>query len=533
MTNKLNLLKNKVQSTISFIKKQYLSKDGDLPWLIGYSGGKDSTCTSQLVFKALCELKEDGKKLKRKVVIFSSDTLIENPLVKEIIEKNIELINKNSKKIGIPLEAIILKPTIDNTFWVNLIGKGYPTPNTMFRWCTDRMKIMPANTFVKDFIDKNGEVIMVLGVREGESIQRDKVLKAHEIKGETLTRHTTLTNAFVFTPIKNFDTTDVFLYLNEFTSPWGSNNKELYFFYEESGGGECPIFLSQQDKTSSNSCGNSRMGCWCCTVVSKDKSLSGFLETGWHDELKPLLKYRNWLVSIRDDEEYRQFYRMNGMVYTVKLDTRVVDNKKEIYFRDKKNGKTVSIPLDKSGKLPTKCGYKLVEKDELSKYLKKNKLNFKSSELSKLILRDSITDEYHKIGTGPFNEKAKKEMFYKLIETEKKYNNAVKNKSQLISDEEISEIKKIWLSSSIDIDFIDKTLSHFGRNKVEIVRDSFELMNKEYEEQLRSILDKEDLDFEILNDLIRSERKCMSNDERDKMIDIISSTLESDKINYY
>lgn len=226
MNEMIESLNKKIKEAIDLIKRQYLSNDGDLPWLIGYSGGKDSTCTAQLVFKAITELKEENIILKRNIYIFSSDTMIENPLVKVIIEKNIDLINKKSFELGLPIKAVILSPSIDNTFWVNIIGKGYPTPNTMFRWCTDRMKILPANEFIKNKIAENGEVIMVLGVRKGESGTRDRVLESHEIVGETLMRHTTLSNAFVFAPIINFQTKDIFLYLNQIESPWESSNKE-------------------------------------------------------------------------------------------------------------------------------------------------------------------------------------------------------------------------------------------------------------------------------------------------------------------
>lgn len=225
------------------------------------------------------------------------------------------------------------------------------------------MKILPANDFVKERIAENGEVIMVLGVRKGESGTRDRVLDSHEIEGETLMKHTTLSNAYVFAPIINFTTRDVFLYLNEKESPWGSSNKELYFFYEESGGGECPVFLSQQDKTSSNSCGNSRMGCWCCTVVKIDRSLSGFIETGWHDELKPLLDFRNWLVSIRDNEDYRCFYRMNGSVYTKKLVVKMIGNDKYIVFGGKERAQAVEIKLSSNNEIDSSSGYILVDKE--------------------------------------------------------------------------------------------------------------------------------------------------------------------------
>ena len=534
MTSSIELLDAKIQKTIEMIKKQYLSNDGNLPWLIGYSGGKDSTCASQLVFKAIKELNDEGVFLSRKVIIFSSDTMIENPLVKTIIESNIELINKKARELVLPIEAHIIAPTIDNTFWVNIIGRGYPTPNVMFRWCTDRMKILPANEFVKDRIAENGEVIMVLGVRKGESGTRDRVLDSHEIEGETLMRHTTLSNAYVFAPIKNFSTKEVFLYLSEKASPWDSNNKDLYFFYEESGAGECPIFLSQQDKTSSNSCGNSRMGCWCCTVVTKDKSLTGFIETGWHNELKPLLKYRNWLVSIRDNEEYRCFYRMNGSVYTKKLDVKIRSDEKYIVLKGKQKTQAVEIKVSDKNKIDSSTGYILLEKEKLRDYMEKNGITFKDSIMSKIILFDEVANEFYKIGTGPFNDKARIEMFQKLMKAEFEYNN-IQSKNEyvkLITDEEVLEIKKIWLKQAIDIKKIDDAMIEIGRKPVDIVMDSFENMNQRYEKKLRNIFDKHNLDVTVLADLIQKEKDCITNNKHEEMQRNIIDVFEADKINY-
>lgn len=533
MKESIDLLDKKIFQAIKLIKKQYLTNDGNLPWLIGYSGGKDSTCTSQLVFKAIKELKEEGVPLERTIVIFSSDTMIENPLVKVIIEKNINLINEKSAELHLPISAHILTPSIDNTFWVNVIGRGYPTPNTMFRWCTDRMKILPANDFVKERIAENGKVIMVLGVRKGESGTRDRVLDSHEIEGETLMKHTTLSNAYVFAPIINFTTRDVFLYLNEKESPWGSSNKELYFFYEESGGGECPIFLSQQDKTSSNSCGNSRMGCWCCTVVKIDKSLSGFIETGWHDELKPLLDFRNWLVSIRDNEDYRCFYRMNGSVYTKKLVVKMIGDDKYIVFGGKERAQAVEIKLSSNNEIDSSSGYILVEKDKLSEYMKENDISFKDSVLAKVILFDPVTEEFYKIGTGPFNDNAKIEILKKLLKTEFEYNKFQSEYVKLITDEEIIEIKKLWLRQAMDLSIIDAALEEIGREPIEIVMDTFENMNQKYDKQLRSILEKHNLDPEVLSELIQMEKKCITNNRRDKMQKYICEIFESDKINYH
>lgn len=530
--DKLNTLNIKINKAIANIKNQYLSDEENYPWLIGYSGGKDSTCTSQLVFKALIELKEAGFCLKRKVVIYSSDTMIENPLVKEIVNNNIDLINKASEKYNLPVEAYILKPDKAKTFWVNIIGRGYPNPNTNFRWCTDRLKIEPANSFVKKNIDESGEVIILLGVRQGESSTRDRVINSRSIDGENLSRHPSLSNAFVFSPIKDFETADVFMYLNQMVSPWGSNNKELYFFYEESGGGECPLFLSKEDKTSSNSCGNSRLGCWCCTVVESDKSLSGFINTGWHDDLQPLLNFRNWLFSIRDDENYRSFYRMNGSVYTRKVEAKYDDDGKYLLIPKKGKKKEIIIRIDEDGKFSENTNFILLEVDKMSEYLKQNNLSFKNKEMAKIILYDKINDEYSRIGMGPYNEYGRLEILKKLLVAEKLYNEGRKKPVELISDSEIEEIKKLWIKNSFDVEKIDELLSENGRNAVSLVYDSFDINNSMYEEKLKKILSNENLDYEVVNTLIGYEKNLVTKDKRTAMQDIIDSILKADKNNY-
>lgn len=527
-------LNDKIENSLTKIKRQYLIEDGNIPWLIGYSGGKDSTCTAQLVYRALLELKKDSKELKRQVYIFSSDTMIENPLVKLRVDENLNLIKLNATALELPIEAIILKPEIEKTFWVNVIGRGYPTPNTMFRWCTDRLKIEPANNFVHKCIDKNGEVIMVLGVREGESNTRDRTLKKHEIEGELLMKHTSLSNAYVFPPIKDFTTKDIFAYLLTQPSPWKSNNKELYAFYEESGGGDCPIFVSEEEKSSSNACGNSRMGCWACTVVSKDKSLTGFIETGTYDFLKPLLEFRNWLSVVRDDDNYRCRYRNNGSVYTKKINKKITETGEFLVAPKKGDKDKVTIEIKNDGTLVDSNGIEYIKigLNELSQYMKENNLNFKSPELARIIMVDHITNEYYKLGVGPFTDEAKQEIFEKLIETEYLYNQNSENKIQLITDKEIIEIKKMWVKSAIDVNFIDSVLNKYGRGKIELIRDSFEIVNSRYEIKLKKKLKEKKLEFDVVNKLLIKEKDLLAKENRKEIQHYISLIFNSDKINY-
>ena len=106
------------------IQEVYLSDTR--PWVIGYSGGKDSTTALQLVWYALAELPEE-KRIKP-VFVISSDTLVETPVIVDYITTTHERINKIAVEKKMPFQAFILTPRIPDSFWVNLIGKGYPAP---------------------------------------------------------------------------------------------------------------------------------------------------------------------------------------------------------------------------------------------------------------------------------------------------------------------------------------------------------------------------------------------------------------------
>src|SRR5690606_4643534 len=135
-----------IEQSKSLIKDIYLQDQR--PWVVGYSGGKDSTALVQVVFQALSELKQS--QLHKKVYIISSDTLVETPLIISSIDTTLMRIQKKALELGLPFETHKVRPEVDKTFWVSLIGKGYPSPRQKFRWCTDRMKIDPANRFIMD-----------------------------------------------------------------------------------------------------------------------------------------------------------------------------------------------------------------------------------------------------------------------------------------------------------------------------------------------------------------------------------------------
>lgn len=283
----------------------------EYPWVIGFSGGKDSTATVQLIWSALSDLPKD--ELSKPVYIISSDTLVETPVVVEQINTNLKKMEMKAQESGLPFYVKKVTPEIKDSFWVNLIGKGYPAPSQKFRWCTERLKIKPVNLFVLETAASHGEVVMVLGARKSESMSRAQVMnKRGKLPGTQLTRHSSLSRAYVYTPIEDFTTDDVWTYLLQVQSPWGGNNRDLAALYRSTQSGECPLVVD----VDTPSCGNSRFGCWVCTLVSQDRSMQGLIDNG-EEWMEPLLDFRDMLSETQIPErkhEFRDFKRRNGHV---------------------------------------------------------------------------------------------------------------------------------------------------------------------------------------------------------------------------
>jgi DNA sulfur modification protein DndC len=275
------------------------------PWVIGYSGGKDSTTLLQLVWKALEDLVPEERQ--KPVFVIASDTKVETPVIVDYIDTTLRRINEAAKSQGMPFSAEKVMPTLNDSFWVNLIGRGYPAPTSRFRWCTERMKISPANRFIEEKVTHYGEVIMLLGVRRTESSTRMQLMNTYQVKGHVLRRHTSLRGAYVYAPIADFSTEDVWTYLLQIPSPWGNDNRDLAALYRNASSGECPLVID----TTTPSCGSSRFGCWVCTVARRDTSMEALIDNG-EDWMEPLLEFREWLVATTDPERKREFRDIKG-----------------------------------------------------------------------------------------------------------------------------------------------------------------------------------------------------------------------------
>jgi DNA sulfur modification protein DndC len=172
------------------------------------------------------------------------------------------------------------------------------------------LKIRPTSRFVSENVDEWGEVIILVGTRISESSTRSKSIKKHSIKGRRLTKHPVELNSFVYQPIKHLSLEEVWYIINTIPSPWNANNEILYQLYANASADdyECPTMVADK---SHKSCGQSRFGCWTCTVVREDKSMKAQFDNG-QEWLKPLLELRNFIVEERNKKKNRNKTRRDG-----------------------------------------------------------------------------------------------------------------------------------------------------------------------------------------------------------------------------
>lgn len=281
------------------------------PWVLAYSGGKDSTLLLQLVWEVVAALPPTNRT--RPVLVVGNDTLVESPLVSRLLHESLAKIGGAAKEAALPFETTITKPCIDQTFWVNVIGRGYIPPTRNFRWCTDRMKILPTTRLLKRLtLEYDGSVLLV-GTRRQESTTRRRAMDRRRADTGDLNPHSAVRKCMMFAPIAELTDNDVWITLIQRAPPWGGTHRRLITLYRNAGGGDCPLVLSKEQAPS---CGSTspRFGCWTCTVVTKDRSLRGLIDSGHADaaRLELMFDFREWLVALREDHNNRLPVRRDG-----------------------------------------------------------------------------------------------------------------------------------------------------------------------------------------------------------------------------
>ncbi|GAD03609.1 DNA phosphorothioation system sulfurtransferase DndC [Agarivorans albus] len=517
------------------------------PWVIGYSGGKDSSAVMSLIYMALLGLEKEQRH--KPVFVVSSDTLVETPVVVNHIKDSLAAIEKGAKRDDLPISCHKVVPKSDQTFWSSLLGKGYPAPTRSFRWCTERMKIDPVSDFIKSKVSQFDEVIVVLGSRSQESASRAQVIAKHKIDGSRLARHTTLANAFIYTPIDTWAVDDVWKILRlchletketplgtrniwkdnydlEWENPWGGKNLVLWNLYKDSSGqGECPMVIDE----TTPSCGNSRFGCWTCTVVTKDRAMESLIQNG-EEWMAPLLKFRNNLADTnvpRDKDIFRNFKRRTGRVhdqlkklpYDIKTPEAAINYIKsekhdELYetqeFRvvnDSKNQPYMIEIFDGEIVVET-ASYQIDSKDE-----KKRKAWF-----------------WSRYTPGPYWLKYRRQWLRELLELDKKFK-AEGREIELITVPELHAIRQEWIHDPNEPDW-DDSLPTLFRDvygyDLDWVYDDNASFGKDDAQLIHELCDNFDVEPEMIMKLIELEISMEGLSRRSGITNKIASLLKRD-----
>lgn len=275
----------------------------DVPITIGFSGGKDSSAVLKILWACAVNLKTECPALS----VIYCDTEVENPVIDAHVKNTLSKIQNEAKHAGIALSCSVIRPAVHQSFFVRIIGRGYPTPTNSFRWCTKDIRIRPFQAYLAK---SSSPPLVAIGTRYGESAQRDRSLRKHagqqaasefiqkQREGSKETR--------LLTPIIDYDTADVWDLLCELGGPKSIDISILSRLYRD-GSGECPVIRDFSDKP----CSRARFGCWTCTVVRRDRSAKSMIDSGY-DELLPYYEFRNWLSDFRDNPQNRCSQRRNG-----------------------------------------------------------------------------------------------------------------------------------------------------------------------------------------------------------------------------
>lgn len=461
---KSNVTSQKLDELIGVIQQTYLADDR--PWIVGYSGGKDSTCTLQIVWEALARLPHE--KRQKKIYSISSDTYVEMPILEQYLHQQISTLNHAATEQGLPIEAYTVEPDIDETFWVNMIGRGYPAPYRNFRWCTDRMKIKPTSRFIKNKIAAHGEVVVVLGVRYSESsaragsMQNERTTEngkkvGRKILSKYLSQHKDLAGALIFSPIEDWKTEDVWEYLRGYNPPWGGNHSDLERLYSNAQKADD----DGEDDLALKTFGNSRFGCWTCTVVQRDLSMEAFIEKG-ESWLKPLLTFRDDLMLTFEQDfkmKHREYRRRTGRIETKK----------------------------------TKDGQK-------------------------------------KLIWGPFTLEYRRELLRKLLKTQIEIRKLKNDSSiKLIRKRELYRIRQLWCNDEGDWeDSLPKIYEEVLGEKLDVPRDDWSGMGKTEHDILQEVCAQHNIPKGLVTELFDLERRHHGMSRRSKIFDKIDSIFKKD-----
>lgn len=285
------------------------------PCVLAFSSGKDSTVLVSIALNAARSIIEMGFECPP-VVVLHGNTLVEQPEIVELAEAEIRKMQAYAKLHGIPLETRISSPSVTLSFAARVIGgRGLPSFPDSRADCSTDWKVSVNLKAQKEVFAKLENMgrwkppVVMTGVRNDESVARDhRIAKRGEVS-EGMWKNEL--GALRLSPILDFTVDDIWEYIglsNAGVIQTYSDFTETMRIYADSGGSSCVIVADMKGATHSKPCGT-RTGCWVCTRVAEDKSMSQMIESDpiRYGYLEPLAGLRNFLSRTQYDWTLRSF----------------------------------------------------------------------------------------------------------------------------------------------------------------------------------------------------------------------------------
>jgi len=270
------------------------SKFGEWPWVVAFSGGKDS---SVVLYTLYLWLKERG--IARRVYVLFNDTGSELKLLEDWVEEYVKFIGEKLREVGSELVFRRTLPDVGSLFVWRTVVRGYPAPTFNFRWCVSTLKIGPAKVSLREF----DRAVLFTGLREDESSARAAALKRRSACTADMS---CLSSFYVKTdmpgvvrvaPIRHWTLEDVWRHVKKWAAeePVFRKLLQLYGFSWES---KSLLYYLPV-----------RYGCWHCTLVPVHHALELFkvLSNG-NASGRVLDCYRRIIRAISDLKEMRVVY---------------------------------------------------------------------------------------------------------------------------------------------------------------------------------------------------------------------------------
>ena len=221
--------------TMQAIRRAYLREDRR-PWVVAYTGGEYSTLLLQLVWEVVEALPVAERR--RPIVLAGDDRLVESPLVGARLRHGPSAIYQEARRRCLPFTLRYPRTYIDQTFWVEVIGRGLMPRTGAFRWGSDRMRVRPTNRLLERSAPPDEEVVVLVGTLKAESETKRRPTTERSLDARRPNRRRHPDGRPLFTPLAGLGDDEVWAILGQAAPPWGGTHRDLIALYGDAGARE-------------------------------------------------------------------------------------------------------------------------------------------------------------------------------------------------------------------------------------------------------------------------------------------------------